>query len=178
MAGMQNKEESDFLNDLLPFNSKYYWIGVRKDGEVWRRDGTDQKVPMDAQDWAPEEPDGIGGQDCVEVYIKRGKDTAKWNNENCRKKKGTVCYSGKALLLHSVHNCTNAHANFPCYAYADSCRPDSCSEHADCVETVGGYSCQCHPGFQGPRCEKGQQPSLVIRDSVITFDLISFRQID
>lgn len=128
MASMQNQEESNFLNDLLPFTSKYYWIGVRKEGEAWLRDGTDQKVPEDAQDWAPEEPDSIEGQDCVEVYIKRDKDTAKWNNENCRKKKGTVCYS-------------------------ISCRPDSCSEHADCVETVGGHSCQCHPGFQGPRCE-------------------------
>lgn len=102
MASMQNQEESNFLNDLLPFNSKYYWIGVRKDGEAWLRDGTDQKVPEDAQDWALEEPDGIEGQDCVEVYIKRDKDTAKWNNENCRKKKGTVCYSGKALLLNSL----------------------------------------------------------------------------
>lgn len=169
MAGMQNKEERDFLNDMLPFNSKYYWIGVRKDGEVWLRDGTDQKVPTDAQDWAPEEPDDIGGQDCVEVYIKRGVDTAKWNNENCRKKKGTVCYSGKVLPPQSFHYCSKAHADIYWDLFADSCGPDSCSEHADCVETVGGHSCQCHPGFQGLRCEKGQPPSFVIRCLVIVY---------
>lgn len=111
MASMQNQEESNFLNNLLPFTSKYYWIGVRKEGEAWLRDGTDQKVLEDAQDWAPEEPDSIEGQDCVEVYIKRDKDTAKWNNENCRKKKGTVCYSSKAPLLHSFPSSSKAHVD-------------------------------------------------------------------
>lgn len=178
MASMRNQEESNFLNDLLPFNSRYYWIGVRKDGEAWLRDGTDQKVPEDAENWAPEEPDSIEGQDCVEVYIKRNKDAAKWNNESCRKKKGTVCYSGEALLLHSFPSSFKAHADFSRYMYEASCKPDSCSEHADCVETVGGHSCQCHSGFQGPRCEKGQQPSLGIRGLLISFDLISFRLID
>lgn len=178
MASMQNEEERDFLIDMLPFNPKYYWIGVRRDGEAWLRDGSDQKVPKDAQDWAPEEPDDIGGQDCVEVYIKRDKDTDKWNNENCRKKKGTVCYSGKALLLHSFRYRSKANADFSWRIYAASCRPDSCGERANCVETVGGYSCQCHPGFQGPRCENGQPPSSAITDLMMTFDFILLRIID
>lgn len=172
MASMQNQEESNFLNDLLPFTSKYYWIGVRKEGGVWLWDGTDQKVPEDAQDWAPEEPDSIEGQDCVEVYIKREEDMAKWNNENCRKRKATVCYSGKALHMYSFHSSDEAHVNFSPYMYAVSCRPDSCSEHANCVETVGAHSCQCHPGFQGPRCETGQQPSLDVEGLMLTSDLI------
>lgn len=114
MVSMQNQEESNFLNDLLPFNFKYYWIGVHKDGEAWLRDGTDQVVPEDAQNWAPEEPDGIEGQDCVEVYIKRDNDTAKWNDENCRKKKGTVCYSSTALLLNSLPSSSKARVDFVC----------------------------------------------------------------
>lgn len=95
MVPMRSQEETDFLNSLLPFNSRYYWIGIRKDGNEWIFDGSNIKVPEDAQNWAPQEPDTIAGQDCVEIYIKREIDTAKWNNENCRKKKGTVCYTGK-----------------------------------------------------------------------------------
>ncbi|XP_038571972.1 P-selectin isoform X2 [Micropterus salmoides] len=129
MAAIQNQEETDFLNNLLPFNQKYYWLGIRKVGGEWIWDRTDEKVPQEAQNWATEEPDNIVDQDCVEIYIKREFDTAKWNNENCRKKKGTVCYTV-------------------------SCTQDSCSAHADCMETIGNYTCQCHPGFQGSRCEE------------------------
>nr|XP_043899235.1 P-selectin [Solea senegalensis] len=129
MVTIQSREETDFINNLLPFNSKYYWIGIHKVDGVWTREGSNEKVPADDQNWAPEEPDNIAGQDCVEMYIKRASDTAMWNNEKCHSKKGTVCYSA-------------------------SCKQDSCSVHADCVETVGNYTCRCHPGFLGPRCEE------------------------
>ncbi|XP_022615364.1 P-selectin-like isoform X2 [Seriola dumerili] len=129
MVTIQTPEETDFINNLLPFNQKYYWIGIHKVDGVWTREGNNETVLEDVQNWAPKEPDNIVGQDCVEIYIKRDKDTAKWNNEKCQSKKGTVCYSA-------------------------SCTQDSCSAHADCVETVGNYTCQCHPGFHGPRCEE------------------------
>lgn len=100
MVPIRNQEESDFINNLLPFNSKYYWINVVKKGGEWIREGEKgEKVPEEAQNWAPEEPDDIAGQDCVEIYIKRDKETAKWNNESCRKRKGTACYTGKTLLI-------------------------------------------------------------------------------
>ncbi|XP_077075731.1 P-selectin isoform X2 [Siphateles boraxobius] len=35
-----------------------------------------------------------------------------------------------------------------------SCSDKSCSEHAECVETIGNYKCQCDPGFMGPRCDE------------------------
>uniref|UniRef100_A0A3B4XYC1 Selectin P n=1 Tax=Seriola lalandi dorsalis TaxID=1841481 RepID=A0A3B4XYC1_SERLL len=99
MVTIQTPEETDFINNLLPFNQKYYWTGIRKVDGVWTREGNNKTVPEDAQNWAPEEPDKIAGQDCVEIYIKRNKDTAKWNNEKCQSKKGTICYSGKPLLI-------------------------------------------------------------------------------
>ncbi|XP_034387644.1 P-selectin isoform X2 [Cyclopterus lumpus] len=129
MVPIRSREENDFMNTVLPFNRGYYWIGIGKEGEKWVWKETHERVPKDAQNWASEEPDNIEAQDCVEIYIKREKDTAKWNNESCKKKKGTICYT-------------------------DSCTKDSCSTNADCVETIGNYACRCHPGFLGPRCEE------------------------
>ncbi|XP_056133161.1 P-selectin [Lampris incognitus] len=133
MLAIQNQEETDYLNQLLPFRRTYYWIGIRKVNGVWTWLGTNRSLSTEAENWATGEPNNIrNGQDCVEIYIKREKDTAKWNDENCKKRKSTVCYTA-------------------------SCSELSCSVHADCVETIGNYTCQCHPGFQGPRCEEVEQ---------------------
>lgn len=99
MVVIQNQEETVFLNNLLPFNKKYYWLGIRKQGGEWIRDRTNETVPEEAQNWASNEPDDGVDQDCVEIYIKRAHDTDKWNNDNCRRKKGTICYTGKILFI-------------------------------------------------------------------------------
>uniref|UniRef100_A0A3Q2WIX7 E-selectin n=1 Tax=Haplochromis burtoni TaxID=8153 RepID=A0A3Q2WIX7_HAPBU len=129
MVAIQNQEETNFFNDLLPFNPKYYWIGIHRVAGLWTSVNTSQNVPEEAQNWASAEPDTIPRQDCVEIYIKRARDTAKWNNENCNKLKGAVCYTA-------------------------SCKHESCSAHADCVESIGSHICKCHPGFRGLRCEE------------------------
>uniref|UniRef100_I3J1E6 E-selectin n=1 Tax=Oreochromis niloticus TaxID=8128 RepID=I3J1E6_ORENI len=129
MVASRNQEETNFLNDLLPFNPKYYWIGIHRVAGLWTSVNTSQSVPEEAQNWASAEPDTISRQDCVEIYIKRGTDTAKWNNENCNKLKGALCYTA-------------------------SCKQESCSAHADCVESIGSHICKCHPGFRGLRCEE------------------------
>lgn len=94
MVVVQNQEETDFLNNMLPFNVRHYWMGVHKENGAWISSRTGQQVPTETQNWASAEPDMIDGNDCVEIYIRRDRDTAKWNNENCGRKKGTICYSG------------------------------------------------------------------------------------
>uniref|UniRef100_A0A667YCK1 E-selectin n=1 Tax=Myripristis murdjan TaxID=586833 RepID=A0A667YCK1_9TELE len=128
MVAIQNQQEISFLNQLLPYNPSYYWIGIRKVAGVWTWVGTNKSLTTEAENWATGEPNNEL-EDCVEIYIKRGNDMAKWNDERCNKRKGTLCYTA-------------------------SCSQDSCSVHADCVETIGNYTCQCHPGFQEPHCEQ------------------------
>ncbi|KAM9761548.1 sushi, von Willebrand factor type A, EGF and pentraxin domain-containing protein 1-like [Menidia menidia] len=132
MVAIQNQEEAMFLNNLLPFNPQYYWIGVYKQDGEWTWVETNTNIPIDSQNWATGEPDDSVDQDCVEIYIKRAVDTVKWNNEKCEKQKGIICYSA-------------------------SCTQESCSFHGDCMETVGGYNCTCSPGFLGPRCAEVEQ---------------------
>lgn len=130
MVAIQNQAEIAYLNEILPFHRAYYWIGIRKIDGHWTWVGTKKRLTVEAANWATNEPNNQGtGEDCVEIYIKRNKDTAKWNDERCSKKKATVCYLA-------------------------SCTEVSCSEHAECVETIGNYTCQCDAGFMGPRCEE------------------------
>ncbi|XP_045061348.1 P-selectin isoform X1 [Coregonus clupeaformis] len=130
MVAIQNQEEIVYLNTMLPKNSQYYWIGLRKVNEVWTWMGTNKTLTKEAENWATGEPNNVGdGQDCVEIYIKRGKDEAKWNDERCTKKKGALCYTA-------------------------SCSQHCCSIHAECLENIGDYTCQCDPGFKGPRCQE------------------------
>ncbi|KAM9479029.1 P-selectin isoform 3-T3 [Salvelinus alpinus] len=130
MVAIQNQKEIVYLNTMLPRNSQYYWIGLRKVNEMWTWMGTNKTLTKEAENWATGEPNNVGdGQDCVEIYIKRGIDAAKWNDERCTKKKGALCYTA-------------------------SCSEHCCSTHAECLENIGNYTCQCDPGFKGPRCQQ------------------------
>ncbi|XP_069050185.1 P-selectin isoform X2 [Lepisosteus oculatus] len=129
MVAIQNQREIAYLNEMLPPNANYYWIGIRKINDTWTWIGTNKALTKETENWATGEPNNIGKfQDCVEIYIKRKLDTAKWNDERCNRKKGVICFKA-------------------------SCTESSCSPWGECVETIGSYTCQCFEGFEGPYCE-------------------------
>ncbi|KAL6486011.1 hypothetical protein MHYP_G00054030 [Metynnis hypsauchen] len=141
MVAIQNQEEIAYLNNKLPYHSQYYWIGLRKVEGNWTWVGTNKSLTEEAAHWATDEPNNQGSNmDCVEIYIKRGKDTAMWNDESCDKKKAPLCYKA---------SCLNA----------------SCSEHAECVEAINNYTCKCDLGFTGSRCEEAVQCSPISGNS-------------
>ncbi|XP_062963118.1 E-selectin [Cynocephalus volans] len=130
LVAIQNKEEIKYLNSIMSYSPSYYWIGIRKVNNVWVWVGTQKPLTEEAKNWAPGEPNNKqNDEDCVEIYIKRGKDEGMWNDERCSKKKLALCYTAA---------CTNA----------------SCSGQGECIETINNYTCKCYPGFSGLRCEQ------------------------
>uniref|UniRef100_G3SZI6 E-selectin n=1 Tax=Loxodonta africana TaxID=9785 RepID=G3SZI6_LOXAF len=130
LVAIQNKEEIKYLNSILSHSPSYYWIGIRKVNGVWTWVGTQKPLTPEAENWAPGEPNNKqNDEDCVEIYIKRGKDEGMWNDESCNKKKLALCYTA-------------------------ACSNMSCSGHGECVETINNYTCECDPGFSGLNCEQ------------------------
>ncbi|XP_032503128.1 E-selectin isoform X2 [Phocoena sinus] len=130
LVAIQNQEEIKHLNSAFSYSPSYYWIGIRKVNDTWTWIGTQKPLTEEATNWAPGEPNNKQSkEDCVEIYIKREKDSGKWNDERCSKKKLALCYTA-------------------------ACTPTSCSGHGDCRETINSYTCQCHPGFKGLKCEQ------------------------
>ncbi|XP_053928949.1 P-selectin isoform X3 [Cuculus canorus] len=129
LVAIQNKQEIEYLNKSLPFHGRYYWIGIRKLGGTWTWVGTKKVLTKEAENWAAGEPNNRrSNQDCVEIYIKRQRESGKWNDEPCNRRKKALCYLA-------------------------SCQPLLCSQHGECVETIGSYRCECYPGFHGRECE-------------------------
>ncbi|XP_061895240.1 E-selectin-like [Entelurus aequoreus] len=140
MVAIQNQEEISHLNSWLPKMPTYYWIGIRKVNSTWTWVGTNKALTAEATNWALGEPNnGKNGQvlgrseDCVEMYIKRGSQPGKWNDERCEKRKTALCYTA-------------------------ACQKDSCV-HGECVETINSHMCQCFEGFYGDKCERVVQCS-------------------
>ncbi|XP_066453170.1 E-selectin-like [Eleutherodactylus coqui] len=131
MVAIQNQEENKYLNENLPFNAAYYWIGIRKHNGNWTWVGTKKVLTKEAENWAQNEPNNKNeneNEDCVEMYVKRQFDTGKWNDEPCSKKKVALCYKA-------------------------SCHSSSCNNHGECMETIKNYTCSCSDGFYGKDCE-------------------------
>ncbi|XP_063109709.1 L-selectin isoform X1 [Cavia porcellus] len=129
LVAIQNKEEIEYLEKTLPFNQNYYWIGIRKIGNKWIWVGTRKPLTKEAENWGAGEPNNKKSkEDCVEIYIKRLKDSGKWNDDSCHKKKAALCYTA-------------------------SCTPSSCGDHGECVEVINNYTCNCEVGYYGPQCQ-------------------------
>ncbi|XP_075396587.1 L-selectin [Tenrec ecaudatus] len=129
LVAIQNKREIEYLEDTLPAKRTYYWIGIRKVAGVWTWVGTNKSLTKEAENWGQGEPNNKKSkEDCVEIYIKRSKDTGKWNDDACNKPKIALCYTA-------------------------SCQPSSCSGHGECLETINNYTCNCAAGYYGPQCQ-------------------------
>ncbi|XP_027978779.1 P-selectin isoform X10 [Eumetopias jubatus] len=129
LVAIQNKKEIAYLNDVIPYYSSYYWIGIRKINDKWTWVGTKKPLTEEAENWADNEPNNKkNNQDCVEIYIKSVSAPGKWNDEPCGKRKRALCYTA-------------------------SCQDTSCSKQGECIETIGNRTCSCFPGFYGPECE-------------------------
>lgn len=98
LVAIQNKKEIDYLNEVLPYYSTYYWIGIRKSNKTWTWVGTKKALTKEAENWADNEPNNKrNNEDCVEIYIKSPSAPGKWNDEHCLKKKHALCYTGRAF---------------------------------------------------------------------------------
>ncbi|XP_068130012.1 E-selectin-like [Hyperolius riggenbachi] len=133
MVAIQNREENTYLNNILPLNPSYYWIGIRKNTTTgdWTWVGTKKKLTEEAKNWANREPNNLNknkNEDCVEMYVKRPTEEGKWNDISCSEKKVALCYTA-------------------------SCHPSSCNNHGECVETINNYTCRCYDGFYGTECK-------------------------
>ncbi|CAI9553219.1 unnamed protein product [Staurois parvus] len=116
MVAIQNQMENEHLNNILPLNKAYYWIGIRKNNITgnWTWVGTNKVLTKEAENWATNEPNNLSdnkNEDCVEMYVKRAIDSGKWNDEPCNKEKAALCYTA-------------------------SCHPSSCNNHGECVEKL------------------------------------------
>ncbi|XP_078141777.1 L-selectin, partial [Centroberyx gerrardi] len=131
MVAIQSQQENDYLVSLLPnrTGSPYYWIGITKThkNESWTWVGNNSTWIGD-QSWAANEPNNNHITEfCVEIYVNKGENRGKWNDEKCAKLKYPVCYRAQ-------------------------CTATSCGR-GRCVETIENITCLCELGFEGDRCQ-------------------------
>ncbi|KAK7888934.1 hypothetical protein WMY93_024494 [Mugilogobius chulae] len=169
MVAIQNQEEIAHLNSWLPRKATYYWIGIRKINDVWTWVGTNKSLTEEAKNWAQGEPNNLnknskGGEDCVEMYIKREKQAGKWNDERCGKYKTALCYSVFYCNRDEITvpenggvNCTHKYGDF---AYDSECQY-SCEEGYQ-LSAPTPLKCTADKTWsdQPPTCELMQCPKL------------------
>ncbi|XP_021054065.1 L-selectin isoform X2 [Mus pahari] len=134
LVAIQNKREIEYLEKTLPKNPYYYWIGIRKIGKMWTWVGTNKTLTKEAENWGAGEPNNKKSkEDCVEIYIKRERDSGKWNDDACHKRKAALCYT------------------------VVQCEPLEAPELGtmDCIHPLGNFSFQSRCAF---KCSEGREP--------------------
>nr|XP_033936693.1 P-selectin-like isoform X2 [Pseudochaenichthys georgianus] len=135
MVVIQNQRENDYLVSMLPIKNRspYYWIGVIKHhkNDPWTWIGNNSTW-VGEHSWAANEPNNNHSTEfCVEIYVNRGENRGKWNDEKCNARKYPLCYKAQ-------------------------CNETSC-ERGRCQETINNMTCLCEPGFEGDRCQTAEE---------------------
>uniref|UniRef100_A0A8C3T1P3 C-type lectin domain-containing protein n=1 Tax=Chelydra serpentina TaxID=8475 RepID=A0A8C3T1P3_CHESE len=85
IATPRNKEENDAIWDIVKQFNRYAYLGIRESdvpGEFHDLDGK----PLNYTNWRASEPNGKGGENCVEMYTDGG-----WNDKKCNQYRLTIC---------------------------------------------------------------------------------------
>ncbi|TFK09452.1 peroxisomal coenzyme A diphosphatase NUDT7 [Platysternon megacephalum] len=85
IATPRNKEENDAIWDIVKQFNRYAYLGIRESdvpGEFHYLDGK----PLNYTNWRAREPNGKGGENCVEMYTDGG-----WNDKKCDQYRLTIC---------------------------------------------------------------------------------------
>ncbi|XP_031430678.1 L-selectin-like isoform X2 [Clupea harengus] len=132
LVAIQNTDETEHLlniTHIIPHrvSTPHYWIGIRKIKGTWTWVGMNKSMTGNGS-WAPNEPNSVDGEDCVEIYINQENKKGKWNDINCAKKNFAICYKAQ-------------------------CTSDACYGQGECVETINSFQCLCHLGFGGSHCQ-------------------------
>ncbi|KFD45828.1 hypothetical protein M513_13293 [Trichuris suis] len=61
------------------------------------------------------------------------------------------CNTGQQICGGMTDRCENIPGS---YKYIEECKNNPCRHGGLCMETYGGYTCQCPPGWNGHNCEK------------------------
>ncbi|XP_078615913.1 C-type lectin lectoxin-Thr1-like [Branchiostoma floridae x Branchiostoma japonicum] len=104
LASITSKEENYFIKGLISnAPDKGVWIGLRKNGRAWKwNDGS----RFSYQNWDHGEPNNDfwnGGEDCVNIWSKTGKNWTntlrwtygKWNDNKCKETFPYICEKSK-----------------------------------------------------------------------------------
>uniref|UniRef100_A0A8C4YKH3 C-type lectin domain-containing protein n=1 Tax=Gopherus evgoodei TaxID=1825980 RepID=A0A8C4YKH3_9SAUR len=85
IATPKNQEENDAILDIVKQFNRYAYLGIRESdvpGEFQYLDGK----PLIYNNWYTSEPNGKGGENCVEMYI-----DGSWNDRQCDQYRLTIC---------------------------------------------------------------------------------------
>ncbi|XP_075790902.1 pulmonary surfactant-associated protein A-like isoform X1 [Pelodiscus sinensis] len=81
----RNKEENDAIWSIVKRFNRYAYLGIREGdvpGEFHDLEGN----PLNYTNWRSYEPNGKGGENCVEMYTDGG-----WNDKKCNQYRLTIC---------------------------------------------------------------------------------------
>ena len=96
LASVSNKSEMDFIaNKTSKAGIGDFWIGLndrRKENVFVWSDGTPYNKSI-YNNWYPDEPNNLGGEDCVELF------KTQWNDESCMGEKSYICERPKGKII-------------------------------------------------------------------------------